>query len=1096
MRAEDVANSQTATILVTDLAGSTELRVRLGEERADQVRRAHDQLLRHVVEAEGGTVIKGLGDGILAMFASASNAVSAAVAIEQAAYAHNRAAPEAPLTIRIGLSAGDVSLEDGDCFGTPVVEASRLCAAANGAQILAAELVQRLGRGRGGHIFTAGGERDLKGLPEPLPVVIVGWEPPELFAGGAPFPTRLAPQAVLPFSGRTAQVEALLQAWKLAAGGERRVVLVSGESGIGKTRLAAEVARHAYDEGGVILFGRCDEDIGMGYQPFVEALQQLVSCGPSAAPWGRHAGELVRLVPDLTLTIPGLDPPLQSDPETERYRLFDAVSAWLGALSSASGVVLVLDDLQWAEKPTLLLVRHLIRSAEPMRLLVIATYRDTDLDRTHPLAEVLADLRREPGVELLALGGLDVDGVSELLTNASDGRMDDRAGELAQLLWSETEGNPFFVQEILVNLVESGAILQRDGIWTTDLEVSELGVPQGVREAVGRRLSRLSESANAVLSLSSVMGLVIEVDLVVAVSDLDEDAVLDALDEAAAASLLRETSSGVYEFTHSLVRTTLYEELSATRRARRHRQVAEALERRGDADPVALTNHFKRAGTIDARAIDYSAAAGAQALDQLAFDQAVTYFAQALELAEDLGLGADRRCALLIGLGTAQRLAAIPSYRETLLAGAGLARDLDDAELLAQAALANSRGLFSSSGVVDEERVDVLEAALGAIGPADSATRARLLSVLALELTFGDPEVRRLDLADEAIAMARRLDDERCLLEVWRASYNSTWVAERVPDLVAAHPALLELAERIGDLHEVVLVCSFGFPSSVEMGDLERADRLLDRIGKIAAEVNNPVFQWLEASFRCGYLMMRATGEEIEEAAQAALEIGQEAGQPDAFIWFAAELYGARAAQGRLAEILDLVRQQTVDNPSLPVWSAILANTLVRLDEQQEARVILDGLTADASDAFPNDFTWLLGHSFLGEAVAAVGTAKQAAREYGVLAPYAGRVPFVGPIIRPSVSLELALLAARADWPERAEEHFAEAHAQHVTLGAPGWLARTRLEWGRFLLDTGATDRARTLLAQARDGAEEMEAPDVVKAADSLLANVDGTQAP
>ena len=530
-----MANSQTATILATDLAGSTELRIRLGEERVDQVRRAHDQLLRHVVEAEGGTVIKGLGDGILAMFASASNAVSAAVAIEQAAYAHNRAAPEAPFTIRIGLSAGDVSLEDGDCFGTPVVEASRLCAAANGAQILAAELVQRLGRGRGGHIFTAGGERDLKGLPEPLAVVIVGWEPPELFTGGIPFPTRLAPQAVLPFSGRTAQVEALLQTWKLAAGGERRVVLVSGESGIGKTRLAAEVARHAYDEGGVILFGRCDEDIGMGYQPFVEALQQLVSCGPSTAPWGRHAGELVRLVPDLTLIVPGLDPPLQSDPETERYRLFDAVSAWLGALSSASGVVLVLDDLQWADKPTLLLVRNLIRSPEPMRLLVIATYPRNGPGSHPPPGRGAGRNPREPGVELLALGGLDVDGVSELLTNASDGRMDDRAGELAQLLWSETEGNPFFVQEILVNLVESGAILQRDGIWTTDLEVSELGVPQGVREAVGRRLSRLSESANAVLSLSSVMGSVIDVDLVVAVSDLDEDAVLDALDEAAAA---------------------------------------------------------------------------------------------------------------------------------------------------------------------------------------------------------------------------------------------------------------------------------------------------------------------------------------------------------------------------------------------------------------------------------------------------------------------------------------------------------------------------------------------------------------------------------
>jgi DNA-binding SARP family transcriptional activator len=424
------------------------------------------------------------------------------------------------------------------------------------------------------------------------------------------FPARLALQALLPFHGRAAQFESLLQAWKDVATGGRRVVLVSGEAGIGKTRLAAEVARHAHDTGAAVLFGRCDEDMGVPFQPFVDALQHVVQSRPSAESLGRHAGELVRLAPDLSRIVPGLEPPLQADPDTERYRLFDAVAAWLGAMSSQAAVLLVLDDMHWAEKPTLLLLRHLVRSAEPMRLLVVGTYRDTELDRTHPLAEVLADLRREPCVERLALPGLDVGGVREMLASAGGEGTDAQGAELGQLLWSETDGNPFFVQEILRSLVESGRLAQRDGTWSTDTEISQLAIPEGVREVVGRRLSRLSETANSVLALASVIGPVIDFDVLVVVSELGEDAVLDALDEASAASLLRETSSGAYEFTHALVRSTLYDELSAARRARRHGQVAEALEASGTKDAGALAFHFRRAGSADVRAVDYAAAAG------------------------------------------------------------------------------------------------------------------------------------------------------------------------------------------------------------------------------------------------------------------------------------------------------------------------------------------------------------------------------------------------------------------------------------------------------------------------------------------------------
>ena len=555
-------------------------------------------------------------------------------------------------------------------------------------------------------------------------------------------------------------------------------------------------------------------------------------------------------------------------------------------------------------------------------------------------------------------------------------------------------------------------MVQRDGVWTSDLGIAELGIPEGVREVVGRRLSRLSEPANAVLALASVIGSVVDVDLLIELSDLDEGAVLDALDEASAASLLRETPSGPYEFTHALVRSTLYDELSAARRVRRHRQVAEALESRGEADPAILAYHFRSAGSPDIRAVDYAATAGERALEQLAFDQAVAFFSQALEAADDVGTGAERRCVLLIGLGTAQRLAAIPAYRDNLLGAAALAQELGDAELLAKAALANSRGTYSAIGELDEERVQAIEAAIRAVGPADSPTRARLLALLAQELYWRDPELRRFELADEAVAMARRLGDEACLLEVWRKAHLSTWTARRAPNLIAELPALLELAERIGDVQQLWAICASGFAHILEMGDIDRADRLLERMGQVAAEVNNPAFRWLFAGARCGHLTVSGTGDEIEQAAMSALQIGTDAGQPDAFVAFIFHLYHARVAQGRLAEIVDLVRQQAADHPWRPSGRNLLANTLARLGERHESAGLIEEFIADPEKAFPDDGIWLTAHTDLAETVATVGTADQAAVEYAILAPYAGRVPFAGAGMRDTVNH-----AVKRRWP-------------------------------------------------------------------------------
>ncbi|HEY0397760.1 MAG TPA: adenylate/guanylate cyclase domain-containing protein, partial [Acidimicrobiia bacterium] len=260
------AGRSTATVLFTDLVGSTELRSQLGEDAAEQLRHRHDSLVVGAVGASRGNVVKNLGDGIMATFVGASDAVGAAVAIQQAIGRHNRSSDPA-LRVRIGISAGDVVFEGDDCFGTPVIEAARLCGVARGGQILASEMVRWLARSGGGE-FAPMGSLELKGLSEPVPTVEVGWEP--LPQSSVPRPGFLTDMGWI-FVGRAGELDRLGQLWKEAMAGELRVALLAGEPGVGKTRLAAELAGRVHDEGATVLAGRCDEDLGVPYQPFVEA---------------------------------------------------------------------------------------------------------------------------------------------------------------------------------------------------------------------------------------------------------------------------------------------------------------------------------------------------------------------------------------------------------------------------------------------------------------------------------------------------------------------------------------------------------------------------------------------------------------------------------------------------------------------------------------------------------------------------------------------------------------------------------------------------------------------------------------------------------
>src|SRR5687767_6720840 len=315
----------------------------------------------------------------MATFPAAADAVAGAVAIQQGVDRHNRAGHLAALHVRVGVSLGDVVFEDDDVHGLPVIEAARLCGAAAGDEILASELVRALAGATSDAEFAAVGPLELKGLAAPVNACRVVWGPtPE---SPVPLPILLTDVGRV-FVGREPELARLGQLAKEVAAGERRIAFLAGEPGVGKTRLAAELAAQVHDDGWTVLAGRCDEDLGVPYQPFVEALRHFVDhLPPDDLPerLGRYAGELARLVPEVVDVVPGLPAPVRSDPETERYRLFDAVAHWLGAVSVDRPVLLLLDDVQWAAKPTLLLLRHVVQSPEVQRVLVAVTYRDTEL---------------------------------------------------------------------------------------------------------------------------------------------------------------------------------------------------------------------------------------------------------------------------------------------------------------------------------------------------------------------------------------------------------------------------------------------------------------------------------------------------------------------------------------------------------------------------------------------------------------------------------------------------------------------------------------------------------------------------------------------
>jgi class 3 adenylate cyclase/tetratricopeptide (TPR) repeat protein len=1095
--------SETATVLFTDMVESTAQRARLGDEAANALLAEHDAIVRGAAERHGGRVVEGTGDGAMCAFGAAGEAVRAAVAIQQGVEQRNRGSVER-IALRIGVSLGDLAVGEDGVHGMASHEAARVCALADANQILITDVVRVVAGSRlDEHEVTAHGTHELKGMPAPVAVWLVAWTPSGPTAFRPALPGRLvgaATDTFFGFFGRTAELAAVDEARKRAHGSQRcQVVFVAGEAGMGKTALVAQVARDAHANGAIVLFGHPDEDLGVAYQPWIEALSTLVRDGDAALidelPAAQQAA-LARLVPSLSGSGARVD-----DPDTERLLLLEGTNELLAAASRAAPVLLVLDDLHWADATSLQLLRHVTAAATPMDVTVACTYRDTDLARGKPLNKLLTELHREANVTRITLRGLEDIEVVDLVEAAAGHGLDHSGIGLAHALRRETDGNPFFTGEILRHLGETGGIvLGDDGRWTIGGDLEDLGLPNSVRDVISQRVERLGDESVRVLSLASVFGREFDIDALATLADVDQDALLDLLDSAVAAAVVVESPSGAdqYRFAHALIQHTLYDDLSPARRRRVHQRIAETLEAESPTNDFAtlaeLARHWvaaTRLADLD-KAIDYVRRTGDAARDALAPEDAIGWYQQALDLL-DRQTRPDQhsRAQLLVALGTQQSRSVQPEFRETLTRAASLAEELGDTDALVQAALGFS--MFGGGGVVgDEAAKHVMRAALDAVGADESSTHARLLAAYSEAHDAGLEWRERRDLAFEAVDVARRAGDDTAFVEVFTTVFLTLATPEYRDRTIADVDRAVAIADRLGDAY---LRCTTRFPliwARYQRADLDGARTAIDDMTTLADQLGLPRELWMVALARDGGLLLAGHADDAEQAAQHALELGTRAGRPEALATFGGRLYRIRQHQGRVDEIADPFIDAARDNPSI---AALRANAVFLLCEAGRTGEAAERLADEARHGFdfPHDTTYLAALTNLVEAAALTRHEESARVLLERLTPFATHVMCSGPNVTGSVARPLARAATMLGDYDHAEQWFATAHDIHTKLQAPYWTARGQLDHADLCLERrgeGDIERARDLVRSAAATAAEYGCAGLTRRAHALLADL------
>jgi DNA-binding SARP family transcriptional activator len=895
------------------------------------------------------------------------------------------------------------------------------------------------------------------------------------------------------FVGRDRELAELLAGLEGALSGRGCLFLISGEPGIGKSRLVDELANRAALRGAQLLVGRSWEAGGApAFWPWVQALRTLVrerDLEGLRSELGAGAPDLAQLLPELRELLPGLPAPPSLDSEGARFRLFDAVASFLRATAETQPLLLVLDDLHAADEPSLLLLQFVARELPSSSLLVVGAYRDVDPTLADPLAAALTELAREPVTRRLVLGGLAEGDVARFIEETTE-----RAptAELVDAVFGESEGNPLFVGEI-VRLLEAEGRLNEPSL--------ELAIPRSVKDVIGRRLRRLSGACNRIMVFASVLGREFDLDALARVSELDHESLRELLDEAVSERVVSDVPGAAARkrFAHVLIRDTLYDGIKPTLRTELHHQVVEALEKLYGEEPgphlAELAHHAVSARNFD-KGLSYAQRAGDRALALLAYEEAARLYGLALHVL-DLGKleDAGTRCEVLLGLGEAQARKGDGAASTTFLEAAQLARSAGFREQLARAALGyGGRFVWMISGR-DENTVPLLEDALRGLGEEDSALRARVLARLAGALRDQPAPERRAALSAEAVEIARRLGDFSTLAYVLDGRHSAIWGADNLEERLRIVDEIVRLAGEIGDREREIQGRFYRAFALLELGDAQATSAELRAMDRLADALRQPAQQWYVAILRTILALFEGRFEEARALILNALDLADRSRR----IFTRRQTYFVHREKGRLEEVVDETERAVEELPTVALLRFLVADLYCRLGRKKEAQAILDRF-AETDFYIWVDNDKLAGWCLLAEVCSALDDSTHASRLYELLLPHARRNAVSHPVCAfGSVSRYLGLLASTLGCFEDAEHHFAAALEMNERMGARPWVAHTGHDYARVLLARGAEGdeaKALELLGAALATARELGMEPLAGTVSALLTELERVEQP
>jgi class 3 adenylate cyclase/tetratricopeptide (TPR) repeat protein len=1090
----------TASYLFCDLVDSTRFAASVGEELADELRHEHFSALREAVVATGGREVKNTGDGLMVVFSSAVNALRCGVRMQRG-IAQCSARTGYPIALRAGASIGEAEqTDDDDYYGLPVIEAARLCAAADADQILISEVLRTIvgSRGRISENAPVANERfelvplramRLKGFDEAIRVFEVVWQ-----RAAAPlFPSTLERAAARPFVGRVGELDGLVAATLAAGKGDGELVLVHGEPGIGKTRLVAEAARQMHAQGGVVLYGRCSEEPLLPYEPFVAALRDYAaSCDDAALREHVRFGtaSLLRLMPELRARLPaaGDEDELRPDAQSEVFVLFEAIGQWLDSLRGAPGM-LVLDDLHWADASTTQLLGFLARRPRGPRVLILGTYRDTDLSAADPLAALIGSLRRDRLVQQVALTGLEFNDVRALIEGIGGGIPDPA---LTQRLGDETEGNPFFIGELFVHLADTGAVENVGGALSLTRSLASAGIPQGIHDVVSQRLVRLREAADLVLATAAVCGREFEIDVVSRVSGVELSSALSAIDAAIKSHLVLEDPAkiGRFQFAHSLVRQTLYEELSATRRAMLHELVATALRelRADDLDAYvgAIGYHTLEAAALVGvtRAIDAARAAAMQSADHLSYEEAISWCDKVIDVVIELAGGDNPKLSgvlldrgeLHVHLGNAQ------AATDDASRAAAMARQAHDGEALGRAVALLQLSSPSSAFRVGRGSTDLIPLCRDALEmlPDDSVVmRVRVLSSLALELDQAGDSAGYESTLREVWGLACA-SEEPAAVSTAGVVYSDYLLTHGDPEKAASVSREAVDASRVArDGDHLLLTLGLLCNHALTAGNVDEYRERRTEHAALAERVRSRPHIWASRVMTAGDLLIAGRLDQAEDAIAHALASAPNPSEPWVLFQYGMQLASLRIEQGRPGEVEALLRLAMDQFPGFTAWRAALAYCLRDQGNTTAAREELQTIVASWQRETPSPVGLALSVALLTDVASEIDDRGCVELFENLLRTRGERYLVLGIVVDSwgSVARTAGILAMLADRLNESERLLETALDQNQRLGSPRWMANTQYDLARLLLRRNrAVDvqRATDLATQARATANRL----------------------